>query len=56
MIEAVLNHVSGSKAGIAGVYNKAQHLPERRTALVAWSHQVLDLVDNRERKVVPMRL
>ena len=37
IIEAVVNHVSGHLAGVAGVYNKAQYLDERRQALLAWS-------------------
>ena len=37
VIEAALNHVSGTKAGVAGVYNKALHLDERRDALNAWA-------------------
>ena len=41
VIEATLNHVSGSKAGVAGVYNRALHLDERRAALEAWSDFLL---------------
>ncbi len=33
IIEAVLNHVSGHKGGVAGVYNRAAYEPEKRTAL-----------------------
>jgi len=36
VVEAILNHVSGHQAGVAGVYNKAQYLDERREALEAW--------------------
>ena len=35
VIEAIVNHVSGHKAGVAGVYNKAVYLPERKAALAA---------------------
>lgn len=48
IVEATLNHVSGSKAGIAGVYNRAEHLDERRDALEAWSRHLLTLVGERE--------
>lgn len=34
--EAVLNHVSGSKGGIAGVYQRHNWADEKRTALNAW--------------------
>jgi integrase len=41
VVEAVVNHVSGAaKAGVAGVYNKALYLPERRAALAAWAEHV----------------
>lgn len=43
VIEACLNHVSGTKAGVAGVYNRALHLDERREALQRWSDHVLEL-------------
>lgn len=41
IIEAIVNHVSGHLAGVAGVYNKAQYLRERREALETWSSHVL---------------
>ena len=31
IIEAVVNHVSGHKAGVAGVYNRATYADERPT-------------------------
>jgi hypothetical protein len=40
VVEAIVNHVSGAKAGVAGVYNRALHLPERRAALTAWADHV----------------
>jgi integrase len=33
VVEAVLNHISGNKAGVAGTYNKAVYLKEKREAL-----------------------
>jgi integrase len=33
VIEAVLNHVSGHKGGVAGVYNRSMYEPEKRAAL-----------------------
>lgn len=44
VIEACLNHVSGTKAGVAGVYNRALLFNERREALQRWSNYVLDLI------------
>ena len=41
VVEAVVNHITGAaKAGVAGVYNRALYLPERRRALEAWAEYV----------------
>lgn len=37
IVEAVLNHVSGHRAGVAGTYNRALYLDEKRDALAAWA-------------------
>ena len=36
VVEAVLNHISGVKAGVAGTYNQYAYLDEKREALKAW--------------------
>ncbi|HEX8580213.1 MAG TPA: site-specific integrase, partial [Allosphingosinicella sp.] len=38
--EAVLNHVSGSRSGIVGVYQRYEWLDEKRAALAAWAADV----------------
>ena len=38
--EAVLNHVSGSRAGIVGVYQRHDYFDEKRQALDAWAREV----------------
>jgi len=45
VIEAVLNHVSGHKAGVAGVYNRSVYATEKRAALELWARQVTALVE-----------
>jgi integrase len=40
VVEAVLNHVSGHKAGVAGRYNKATYAAEKRQALDMWGAHV----------------
>ncbi len=44
IIEAVLNHVSGHKAGVAGIYNRARYEGEMRDALQRWADHVAALV------------
>jgi hypothetical protein len=41
--EAVLNHVSGSRAGIVGVYQRHNYFNEKREALDAWGKEVMRL-------------
>lgn len=38
--EAVLNHVSGAKSGVAGVYQRHHWTDEKRAALEAWGRHV----------------
>ena len=38
--EAVLNHVSGSRAGIVGVYQRHDYASEKRAALEAWGAHI----------------
>jgi integrase len=40
VIEAVLNHVSGHKAGVAGIYNRASYSKEKRDALTLWADRI----------------
>lgn len=44
VIEAALNHVSGTRAGVAGVYNRHAYLDERRAALDAWAARLQAIV------------
>lgn len=40
IVEAVLNHISGHRGGVAGVYNRATYDPEKRAALALWGEHV----------------
>lgn len=56
VIEAVLGHVSGSRAGVVGVYQRHSFDDEKRVALEAWGAHVTALVEGREPgKVLPIR-
>ena len=37
VVERILNHMSGSFRGVAGVYNRFQYLPEMREGLERWA-------------------
>jgi integrase len=37
VIEAILNHISGHKAGVAGIYNRSSYAAEKRAALELWA-------------------
>jgi integrase len=43
--EAVLNHISGSRGGIAGVYQRHDWAAEKRAALDAWAIHVRSIVE-----------
>ena len=43
VVEAVLNHVSGHRAGVAGIYNRAAYAKEKREALHVWADAVTTL-------------
>ena len=44
VVEAVLNHVSGTKAGVAGIYVRSTYAAEKRAALDLWADHVSALV------------
>ena len=52
VIEAILNHVSGHKSGVAGIYNRASYEAEKATALNLWAAHILALVERRESNIV----
>lgn len=47
VIEKVLNHTSGSFAGIVGVYQRHEFTEEKRRALEAWGRYVVGLVEGK---------
>jgi integrase len=52
--EAVLNHMSGSRAGIVGVYQRHEYGPEKRQALDAWAREVERTIGRGEAKVIAL--
>jgi integrase len=41
--EAVLGHVSGSRSGIVGVYQRHEYAEEKRQALEAWARRIREI-------------
>jgi hypothetical protein len=46
-MEAIVNHKSGHKRGVAGVYNVSDYPQEKREALEQWAAHVINLVELR---------
>jgi integrase len=44
LVELILNHISGTRGGVAGVYDKSERMADRRKALEAWGRYVEELV------------
>jgi integrase len=54
VIEFCVNHTSGSRGGIAGVYNRSELLPERKAAMERWAAHVAGLVEGKKASVVQL--
>jgi integrase len=55
IVEAVLNHVSGHKSGIAGIYNRAIYAAEKAQALALWATHLAAIVESRTNNVVALQ-
>jgi hypothetical protein len=54
VIEAILTHRSGSKKGVAGVYNHSPYAREMKTALAMWADHIASITSGEQRKIIPM--
>jgi hypothetical protein len=54
VIEAVLNHISGHKGGIAGTYNLAVYPEEKKAALERWALYLEGLTSGQADNVIPL--
>jgi integrase len=55
VVEAVLNHVSGHRAGVAGIYNRSLYKAEKAQALSKWATHVLAIAKGKKSNVTPIR-
>ncbi len=54
VVEAILNHKSGTRRGVAGIYNKSRYADECRAALDAWARRIEGLVSGKGAGVIDM--
>ena len=54
IIEAVVNHISGHKGGVAGIYNKSMHEREKVSSLILWGNHITSIIESRPTKVVSL--
>jgi integrase len=52
VVEEILNHQSGHRRGVAGIYNRATYGTAVRAALDVWHEHIRALVSGGERKVL----
>jgi integrase len=55
VVEAILNHVSGHKAGVAGTYNRSTYAKEKRVALDQWATHLELIVTSDADNVTSLR-
>ena len=56
VVEQILNHHSGHRAGVAGIYNRSGYEREVRAALALWNDHVRTLVEGGDRKIISMQV
>jgi integrase len=56
IVEAVLGHVSGSRGGVAGVYNLAAYEPDKRAAMLRWDEHLMAAIEGRDTRISPFKL
>ena len=45
VVDRILNHIAGSVRGVAAIYQRGEHLEDRKAAIAAWGLLVEDLVN-----------
>jgi integrase len=52
VIESILNHYGGFRAGVSGTYNRSPYEREMRAALALWADHIATIINGGERKVL----
>jgi integrase len=56
IIEAVLNHVTGSRSAVSRIYNRRTYEPEKRRALDLWGSHITTLANGGASNLLPVRV
>jgi len=51
----LLNHVSGTRSGVAGIYNRALYFDEKKEAIERWSTHFFGLLSHEKGKVITLK-
>ena len=54
IVEAILNHITGHRAGVAGVYNRAIYAKEKAAVLAQWAEHLIAIVNGKPSRVISM--
>jgi len=44
VVEVTVNHIGGTRSGVAGTYNRSELMDERKEALERWAAHVVGIV------------
>jgi len=56
VVEEVLGHIAGSRAGVAAIYQRHTYDAEKRTALEAWAQHVVAIAGGESATVIPLNV
>jgi integrase len=51
VVELVVNHISGTRGGVAGTYNRSEKMTDRRAALERWAGHLAGLIEGKPSNV-----
>ena len=54
VVEMLINHVSGHKGGVSGIYNRSTYFAAQRQAVELWGEHIVALVSGRKSEIVPL--
>ena len=55
VVESTLNHVSGAKSGVSGIYNRSTYEAEKAAALARWGEHLIAVIEKRSSHVTPLK-